>query len=72
MYIKDIHISIEPSTSPKGRQYRLSEVKKGNVEKWVNGVLCSNWYYKFKYLDDNTYFILSVDPYGEIVKKENK
>lgn len=69
MYIKDIHISIEPSISPKGRLYRLSAITKGSIEKLVNGVLCSNWYYKFKYLDDNTYFTLSVDLNGQIVSK---
>lgn len=68
--INDIHISIEPSLSPKGRPYRLSAIKKGNVEKWVGGVLHSNWYYCFKYLDDNTFFTLSVDPFGNIVGKK--
>lgn len=67
--IKDIHISIEPSISPKGRPYRLSAITRGSVEKWVSGALCSNWYYKFKYLDDNSYFTLSVDSYGNIIKK---
>ena len=68
--IQDIHISIEPSLSPKGRLYRLSGITKGHVEKWAGGVLCSNWYYCFKYLDDNTYFTLSVDPFGNIVAKK--
>ena len=70
--IKDIHISIEPSISPKGRLYRLSAIKKGSVEKWVNGILKFNWYYKFKYLDDNSYFTLSVDAFGNVLKKYEK
>lgn len=70
MHIKDINISLEPSLSPKGRMYRLSAITKGNVDKWVNGALFSNWYYKFKYLDDHTYFTLSVDPYGNILSKK--
>lgn len=68
--IKDVHISFEPSLSPKGRPYRLSEIKKGTTEKWVGGVLKCNWYYKFKYLDDNTYFTLSVDQKNNIISKK--
>lgn len=69
MHIKNITVSTQPSTSPSGRPYRLSAIKKGEVEKWVNGNLLSNWFYKFKYLDDNTYFTLSVDQNGNITKK---
>ena len=68
--INDITVSIEPSTSPKGRPYRLSSITKGNTEKWVGGVLKTNWYYQFKYLDDNTYFTLSVDQNNNIISKK--
>lgn len=68
--IKDIHISLEESLSPKGRPYRLSGIKNGEIEKWVSGELRKDTYYTFKYLDDNTYFVLHVDPYGNILSKK--
>lgn len=40
-----------------GRPFRLSQIVKGNDEKWINRVLCSDWYYVFKYLDGGFFAI---------------
>ena len=67
--IKDVHISLDESISEKGRPYRLSAIRHGEQEAWVSGELKKDSFYKFKYLDDNTYFTLHVDSYGIIKSK---
>lgn len=51
-----------------GNPFRLSAIHKGNKEKWVDGVLKSDWYYIFKYKEGGL-FALHENILGSIDKK---
>jgi hypothetical protein len=44
--------------SPLGRQFRYSGIKKDlkKPSKWINGMECWCWIYKFRYLDTDEFF----------------
>lgn len=58
--INDFPLSFNETLSPKGRPYRLSSIEKGTNY---------NWIYRFKYLDDNTFFAFITNSNGTILKK---
>lgn len=53
-----------------GKPFRLTAIQKGKGEKWISGVLKSDWYYVFKYEDENL-FALHEDYNGKIFEKLN-
>lgn len=51
-----------------GKPFRLSSIHRGKYEKWINGTLKNDWYYIFKYKDNNM-FTLHEGISGKIDKK---
>jgi len=65
IYIKQFKIdetSFEPQTSPKGKRFRLSEVSRGD----------DSWIYRFKYLDEDGFFLVETKYNKSKVIKNNE
>jgi hypothetical protein len=58
--IKDTKIYLDDriQTSPLGREFRLSSIQKDLQvsSKWLGGVECWCWIYRFRYLDTDGFF----------------
>ena len=54
--------SFEPQTSPKGKRFRLSEVSRGD----------DSWIYRFKYLDEDGFFLVETKYNKSKVIKNNE
>jgi hypothetical protein len=53
-----IYIDDRIQTSPLGLEYRLSSIQKDlqSPSKWLGGVECWCWIYRFRYLDTDGFF----------------
>jgi hypothetical protein len=53
-----IYLDDRIQTSPLGREFRFSSIQKDlkKPSKWINGMECWCWIYKFRYLDTNEFF----------------
>ena len=61
-----------PQVGKLKREFRLSCIKKGQKQKWINGVLKNDWIYVFKYLDNNSFFGIEEFLNGDIKKLNHK
>ena len=67
----DLNLTFTPQLSKLGRPYRLSAIAK-NLQvpsKWINRVEYWNFYYIFKYTDENSFFGFEFDYNEKLVKK---
>jgi hypothetical protein len=53
-----IYLDDRIQTSPLGRDFRLSSIQKDLQvpSKWLGGVECWCWIYRFRYLDNDHFF----------------
>ena len=53
-----IYLDDRIQTSPLGREFRLSSIQKDLQvpSKWLGGVECWCWIYRFRYLDTDGFF----------------
>jgi CRISPR/Cas system CMR-associated protein Cmr1 (group 7 of RAMP superfamily) len=63
---KTIPLDFSWSTSPKGRLFRLSSIKKGKKEVYNR----FDWFYIFKYKEGD-YFTIHLNVNGDFIKKLN-
>lgn len=55
------------------RPFRLSGSMKGKQNTWIDRNYRNDWYYIFKYLDDNTFFAVHIgfeDEYIEVINHQ--
>ena len=52
-----------------GRAFRQSSVRRNTKvqQKWLDGMYRSHWIYRFKYIDDGSYFEIEVDYRDKII-----
>ena len=67
MKLKDLKLNTLDWQQGKNGKFRLVEVRKGAVETWINRVLCFDWFYTFKY-ENNEKFEVHFDEKGNYVK----
>jgi hypothetical protein len=58
--VKDVKLYLDDriQTSPLGRDFRLSSIQKDLQvpSKWLGGIECWCWIYRFRYLDTDGFF----------------
>jgi hypothetical protein len=69
--MKPRYNTFETQCGKRGRDFRLICIQKGKQERWINKVLKYDWYYVFKYFDDNSFFSMHEDFNDNLIEKLN-
>ena len=70
MRLKDLKLNTLEWQQGKSGWFRQTAINKGEDEKWINNVLCFDWFYTFRY-DNGKFFTLHIDTNGSLIKKQD-
>ena len=67
MKLSDLDLSTLEWQEGKKGKFRMTELRSGEEEQWINGTFKKDWYYTFKY-ESGEKFILHFDTTNKLIQ----